>query len=98
MVQKRKGYIAMFEQISTVTDGTDNYYEYISENFQLTHGEAIAGIRYIDIPPQRFAPTIASPTVRLIVIDGELYLLDEGAPPGWEPLPEDAGILQARRH
>jgi len=77
------------------TSGTAYYQEYIEENFQLTLGEAISGIRYTDVLPQRFTPTPATSRVRLAVIDGELYLLDEGVPPGIEPLPEDAEALQS---
>ena len=77
-----------------ITSGTAYYKEYIEENIQLTLGEAILGIRYTDIP-QRFPQTAATPNVKLTVIDGELYLLDEGTPPGLESLPKEAGILHA---
>jgi len=80
-----------------VASGTAYYQEYIEESFQLTLGEAILGIRYTDVP-QRFPEATFTPSVRLTVIDGEVYVLDEGTPPGLEPLPEEAGILQTRRH
>ena len=84
----------MNEQIAS---GTAYYQEYVEEDFQLTLGEAILGVRYTDVP-RRFSEVAVTPSVRFSVIDGELYLLDEGAPPGLDPLPEEAGILQARGH
>lgn len=87
----------MYEHIYGGIDGTDSSQRYTSEDFQLTHGEAIAGMRYIDVPPRRFSPDAESPTIRLVVVDSELYLLNQGSPPDMEPMPESAGILEARR-
>lgn len=83
----------MNEQIGS---GTDAYHrEYIAENFQLTLGESISGIRYSDVP-QKFPETMGIPRVNLTIIDGELYLLDRGSPPGLTPLSDNAGILLVR--
>ena len=75
------------------TDGSGGF---IRESFQLTHGEAIAGIRYTNVPPQGFSPADGAPTVRLIVIDDELYVMDEGSPPGLDGVAEDAGAPGSR--
>lgn len=73
--------------------GTTYYEEYIAENFQLTFAEAILGIRYTD-SPQKLPEPAAIQNVNLTIIDGELYLMNEGVPPDLKSLPEDAGILQ----
>ena len=77
--------------------GTDDYGAYVRESFQLTSGEAISGQRVVDVSLPSYDPTKPFPSIQLVVLDGDLYVLDEGAPPGVEPLAEDAGLLHARR-
>ena len=70
---------------------------YVRYQFQTTRSGDLVfseGIWMQDsFPEEKQGPSM--PEMHLAVIDGELYLLDEGAPPGLEPLPEDAGILHA---
>jgi len=72
------------------------YNEYIREDFQLTHAESVLCLRYTDMP-HRFPAGLEIPSIRLIVMDGELHFLDDGSPPDSRPLPVDAGLLHARQ-
>ena len=81
----------MGDQISS---STARFEEYQEEDFQLTHGEAVLGVRYGYIP-ERVSYAIGFPDTRLIVIDGELRVLEDDAPPGLKPLSNDAALLRA---
>lgn len=74
-----------------ITSGTAGIEEYKEENFQLTYDEVISGNRNI-----YQAGFSSLPTPRLTVIDGNLFVLHEGAPPNSRTLPESAGILKVR--
>lgn len=82
----------MNEQIAS---GTADYSVYRAENFQLTYDEAISGLRYVETS-LRFSPSGAGPSVHLVMVDGELFVLNEGAPPDLKPIPKEAAILQVK--
>jgi hypothetical protein len=81
--------------LSQLLSSTNKFAAFIEENFQLTHSEMVAGIQY----PRylhSFRELAISHPVKLIMIDGVLHRVNEGAPPGLNPLPEEASILRAR--
>jgi len=80
----------MYEQAASATA---DYAGYVIESFQLTHDEAVSGVRYAE-RAERFPFPFNVPPVHLVVVDGEIFVVDEGAPPNLKPLSEDAGILR----
>jgi len=72
--------------------GTADISEFIFEDFQLTHDQAIIGMVYQNKQAD-ISDDIRSPKINLIIIDGELRRLERGAIPGYKPLPINAGIL-----
>lgn len=72
---------------------TDRYGEYIQEDWQLTHGEAVRGVRDVYVLDRVCFEDLEFPATKLVVIDGELRPLVDEAPPDLKPLTTNAGIL-----
>lgn len=73
---------------------TDNSSAFIEEDFQITMGEMIEGIRLI--PVTDVSPFNAEfPKIKYTLIDGELRPVVDEAPSGLIPLLMEAGLLQA---
>ena len=72
-----------------------NQVEIFKENyFQLTLGEMVYGVQIPSMPNISFAAPFET---KLIWIDGEFKLAVDEAPPGFHPLPENAGIQWPHR-
>lgn len=93
----------MLGHITTQPDSSSaNYVPYLEYTFQLTHDEAIEGIIQLgpgpDVTPEKPEPRqaqlpLAQPRIALVVINGEVHVVNAGAPPEGRPLPANAGIL-----
>lgn len=72
------------------SDTTAIVRDYVAYEFQLTRAEKMQ-IREAQPALPKFHGPVSN--VNLVVIDGEVCVLSEGSPPGFDALPEHAGLL-----
>jgi hypothetical protein len=79
--------------IDFLESGTADLSIFVSEDFQLNYDQSISGMVYSSKKAQ-ISEEKSVPEIELILIDGELRILERGVIPGYKPLLRKAGILQ----